>query len=168
MLIAAMERVRGAGLLLVGASSFEGLALHRLPRVRVVQESDFARVRAWLASAVVAVLPRSQCSGYPIKLLNYLGLGLPVVCAAGSSQSSKGTVTVPNRDVAALLEALRDLATHGEERRRLGRAGREWVVNCCSWDARAEELEKLYEKIMTGQSDRRPRSLGWKTEFLAG
>ena len=164
VLVDAVSQDEEVGLLMVSASDWGALRerASAIPetRKRFIKAETWERTRFLLSAGDIAALPRSVCSGYPIKLLNYLGLGLPVVCAAGSAQSSEGTVTVPNRDVSALLGAIRELASNGEERRLLGRAGRNWVVNCCSWDARAEELEKLYEKIMTGQSDRRPRSLG--------
>jgi glycosyltransferase involved in cell wall biosynthesis len=144
VLVAAMERVRGAGLLLVGASSFEGLGLSRLRRVRVVSESDFSRVRAWLTSAAVAVLPRAQCSGYPIKLLNYLGMGLPTVAAAGSSQPLPGVITVDNRSPLAMARAIQALLDDPAGTAELGRVARRHVLGNCTWDSRAEELEQLY------------------------
>jgi glycosyltransferase involved in cell wall biosynthesis len=148
VLVAAMEQVEGAGLLLVGASSFAGLDLSRIRRLRVVQESDFARVRGWLASASLAVLPRSQCSGYPIKLLNYLGMGLPTVAAAGSSQPLPGVITVENRDSRAMAAAIQRLLDNPSASVELGRLARAHVLGNCTWDSRAEELEHLYWTIL--------------------
>ena len=155
------------GLLMISASDWGVLESQasKIPdgRKRFLRAKTWERTRFLISAGDIAALPRSVCTGYPIKLLNYLGLGLPVVCAEGSSQPSEGTVTVPNRDASALRMALRRLAVDKADRLRLGREGRAWVSQFCSWDARAQELEQLYEKIMTEQSDRRPRSLGEKT-----
>ncbi len=144
VLVAAMERVDGAGLLLVGASPFEGLNLQRLNRVRVVEESDFQRVRGWLSSATVAVLPRSQCSGYPIKLLNYLGMGLPTVAAEGSAQDLPGVFSVRNRCPESMARAIQSLVDDPISTAEIGQRARSHIITHCTWDARAEELEKLY------------------------
>ena len=164
VLIEAVSRDDELGLLMISASDWGGLESQAsgipVARKRFLRAETWEKTRFLLSAADIAALPRSVCTGYPIKLLNYLGLGLPVVCAAGSAQPSQGTVTVPNRDAAALRAALRRLAADPEKRHRLGREGKTWVGQCCSWDARAQELEQLYEKLMTVQSDRRPRSLG--------
>lgn len=163
VLVDAVAKDDELGLLMITAADWSAIeeqaAAIPASRRRFVRADSWERTRHLLRAGDIAALPRSVCSGYPIKLLNYLGLGLPVVCAEGSAQPSEGTVVVPNRDSQALHEALRRLASHEEERTRLGEAGRDWVETCCSWNARAEELEQLYEKIMTMRSDRRPRSL---------
>ena len=99
------------------------------------------------------------CSGYPIKLLNYLALGLPTVCVKGSSRPLAGIVTTPNGDVPAFQSALRTLAEEQQRRESLGMAGAEFVRTHCSWDSRARDLEFLYEQVLTEKSNRRQRSL---------
>lgn len=164
VLVDAVAQDDELGLLMISASELDIVESQAsgIPeeRKRFIRAETWEKTRFLLSAGDIAALPRSVCTGYPIKLLNYLGLGLPVVCAEGSAQPSRGTVTVPNRDVDAMWRALRQLASNENERLQLGREGRAWVVECCSWDARAVELEALYEKIMTEESDRRPRSLG--------
>jgi glycosyltransferase involved in cell wall biosynthesis len=164
VLVDAVAQDDELGLLMISASELDIVEKQALgipeERKRFIRAETWEKTRFLLSAGDIAALPRSVCTGYPIKLLNYLGLGLPVVCAEGSAQPSRGTVTVPNRDVDTMWRALRQLASNESERLQLGREGRAWVVESCSWDARAVELEALYEKIMTGESDRRPRSLG--------
>ena len=45
----------------------------------------WAPVRELVRTAHVAVVPRPASAGFPMKLLNTLGLGVPTVCAAGSA-----------------------------------------------------------------------------------
>ena len=148
VLIAAMHHLPDAGLVMVSASPLDAWAGCGLPRLRLVQTSDFTEVRRWLAAADVAALPRATCTGYPIKLLNYLGMGLPTVAAAGSAQDLPGVVSVPDRDPVALARALARLLDQPDHRRSLGAAARDHVLSACTWDARAAELEALYRRVL--------------------
>jgi glycosyltransferase involved in cell wall biosynthesis len=149
VLYAAMRRLPGVGLLLISASPPEAFSAGGLPRLHFVQTADFARVRALLSAATLAVLPRTVCSGFPIKLLNYLGMGLPTVAAAGSAVAMPGVVVVPDHDPAAMAAAITDLMRHPTHRRALGEAARAHVLSHCTWDARAAELEEVYSSVLS-------------------
>jgi glycosyltransferase involved in cell wall biosynthesis len=148
VLIAAMRQVPEAGLLLVSASSLDEWAHSGLPRLRCITTTDFERVKALMAGAAIAALPRAVCSGYPIKLLNYLGLGLPTVAAAGSAQDLPGVIAVPNRDPAAMAEAIREILQDSERRAALGTRARAHVASECTWEARARGLEGVYAAVL--------------------
>jgi len=148
VLLAAMHRVPEARLLLVSASSLDALGAAAPPGTRCVRTADFEQVRSLLAAADLAALPRSVCSGYPIKLLNYLGMGLPVVAAAGSARCLPGVVVVPDRDPAAMARALRLLLADRPRRIALGRRARGHVLQHCTWGARAAELEIIYRRVL--------------------
>ena len=154
VLVAAMRRVPEAGLLLVSASPLGALARCGLPRLRCVVTTDFAEVRALMAAAQVAALPRSVCSGYPIKLLNYLGCGLPTVAAAGAAPTMPGMAVVPARDPEAMAAVIRALLGDPARRRAMGAAGRAHVLGQCTWAARAVELEAIYESVLRDQQRR--------------
>jgi glycosyltransferase involved in cell wall biosynthesis len=163
LLVDAVLRDNALGLLLVSASPLEAwkqrAAALPVARKRFVQTNSWAETRDLIVAADIAALPRAACSGYPIKLMNYLGLGLPTVCAEGSSRPLEGIVTVPNGDVPAFHMALRTLAEERPRRMALGQRAAAFVQTHCSWDARARDLEFLYEKVMTEKSTRRRRSL---------
>ena len=59
--------------------------------------SDFSSSLLYCA-ADVAVLPRSVCSGFPIRIFKYLAIGTPVVLAEGSDIDLEG-VSFPNGDL---------------------------------------------------------------------
>ena len=135
---------------MVSAAPLDDWADCGLPRLKLVQTDSFDEVRAYLAASSVAALPRTVCSGYPIKLLNYLGMGLPTVAARGSAQELPGVVAVPNHDPGAMAAALRSLLEDTPRRRRVGAAARTHVLSACTWDARAGELESVYWKVLDG------------------
>lgn len=150
ILFDAMRLLPEVGLLLVSASPRSAFAVGSLPRLHHVQTADFAVVRAWLAAADVAALPRTVCSGFPIKLLNYLGMGLPTVASAGTSWPMPGVVAVPDREPAAMAAAISALLADPQRRASLGGQGRRHVLTHCTWDARAEDLEKVYASVLSG------------------
>lgn len=148
VLFAAMRRVPEARLLLVSASDMREWTALLPPRTLVIQTSDFAVVRAHLAAAELAVLPRAVCAGYPIKLLNYLGMGLPTVMAAGAAVAAPGVEPAADGDEADFARAIRRLLAEPARRRAMGAAARAHVLERCSWAARAAELEAVYVQCL--------------------
>ncbi len=113
-----------------------------------------------MAAASVAALPRTTCTGYPIKLLNYLGMGLPTVAANGSARPLPGVVTVPDHDAAAMARAIAALVDQPARRAELGHQARQHVLQHCTWAARAADLEAVYFDVLGEPSVRgvRPHS----------
>lgn len=100
-----------------------------------------------LAGANVAVNPRIDCDGAPLKLLNYMAAGRAIVSFAGSAkylEHGRTALVVPNGDTAGLaatiLRLLNDSALAGQ----IGAAAREYVRTTCVWERRAEQLEQIY------------------------
>jgi glycosyltransferase involved in cell wall biosynthesis len=159
VLVEAMRQVPMARLLLVSASPLDEFAACDLPGLRCVVTQDFAEVRSLIAAADVAALPRAVCSGYPIKLLNYLGMGVPTVAAEGSARDLPGVVVVPNRDPAAMACALNDLLRSPDHLQSLGKSARTHVLTRCTWQARAVELEHVYAQVLSRLDPARRRPL---------
>ena len=90
--------------------------------------NEEAMVSALLRDAVF-VCPRTSWSGYPIKLLNAMAAGLPVVCCAGSSHCvlpGETGVIVPDYDVDAMVHAVCAYLDNSKLRREHGMAGRRY------------------------------------------
>ena len=149
VLIDSMRHLPDCGLLLVSASPLHEWADCGLERLKLVQTNDFSEVKALVKAAHVAAIPRTVCSGYPIKLLNFLALGVPTVVAKGSAQPLPGVVSVPNHDPIAMATEIRKLIQNDTHRRRLGDQASAHIRSACSWDARAQELEEVYAKVLT-------------------
>lgn len=143
------------GLLMISASPMPALEAMAAPipaaRRRFIQASAWPDVRDLLASAQLAASPRGDCPGFPIKLLNTLGLGLPTVCAPGSARDIAGVVVAPHeRFGEVILTLCRDRA----RREALGRAAAADVRARFTWESAAIRLEALYERL---RSTRRAR-----------
>ncbi len=152
ILLAAMEQLEEPGLLMVSASPWgdwerraECLPPHRR---RFVTVRTWQETRDHIAAGDVAALPRTQCTGFPIKLLNTLGLGKPTVCSEGSWQSLPGAVEVANWDIDAFADSLNQLCVDDSRRRILGKQAKTHVRENCTWEARAADLEVVYERVI--------------------
>lgn len=105
--------------------------------------ADWSEVRAETVHARVAALPRGLCRGAPIKLLNYWGLGRPVVACRGAAHgmTEELGLTVPNGDVGAFAHALLRLLDDPELAGRMGRAARASILRDSLWQGRVARLE---------------------------
>ena len=115
--------------------------------VRLVQMEDFVQARIAMEASDVLVLPRRAGSGYPIKLLNYLGLGRPVVtagCGAKRIESGRDGLVVDDDDPESLAAALLRLATDSEASAELGAAGRRRFLADLTWEAVLPAVEHVY------------------------
>ncbi len=154
LLLAALARLRSAGLLLVTSNDPGDLA-RRCDRFglgperrRLVRADRWEDARDLIAAGSVAALPRTVCSGFSIKLLNYLGLGLPAVASAGAAAPIEGVISVHDRDPSGMAAALAYLLDHPEQRVGLGLLGRQAVHRQWGWDTRVRELEDLYLELL--------------------
>lgn len=142
VLFAAMHLLPDVRLLLVSGASWEGWDVGA---ATVVHARSWAEVRRWIAGADVAAQPRAVCAGFPLKLLNYLALGVPAVVAAGSAQGLPGEVVVRDLDAAAFAAGVRvALAGPRPEPRR--------VLEVASWAVRAEETGAVLAACRTTTS----------------
>jgi glycosyltransferase involved in cell wall biosynthesis len=156
VLVDAVCAVPDVGLLMVSASPLDEWQerARSLPqeRKRFVVTPEWGQVRDLIAAADIAALPRAVCSGYPIKLLNYLGLGKPTVACQGSARPIPGVVAVPNGDPAAFGAALVELAVDPERTRALGLAACGCIARDYTWDAQAAKLERVYAQVLAGRA----------------
>jgi glycosyltransferase involved in cell wall biosynthesis len=118
--------------------------------VEVLHARAYAEVRARLAAADVAVCPRVERSGFPMKLLNYMAAGKAIVASAGSAKGLCDGVTgrvVPDGDEAAFAAAIVELLEDRAERERLGAAARRAVEHAGAWAAVLDRVEAIYRTL---------------------
>ena len=92
-----------------------------------VATPDAASLRAAFSGDVIVACPRGSWSGYPIKLLNAMAAGKPIVACAGAAHGlvhRESALIVPDNDARAFADALLDLMHDPTLRRRLGDAAR--------------------------------------------
>lgn len=119
--------------------------------VDFVLAHGFEAVQRWILAASVAVCTRLPSCGYPIKLVNYLAAGRPVVvsgaCSSGIVHEKTGLIVRPPEPSAfaeAILRILRDPALAA----RLGAAARERALNELSWHKALGVIEETYARLL--------------------
>lgn len=114
--------------------------------VHVIRSRAFQDALDVLSAATIAVIPRRQCTGFPIKLLNQLGMGCPTVMVDPKATPLPGVVICPPGDLAPTLNRLLDTPS---KLRRLGTRARRAVRTRWTWGERARQLEALYALALT-------------------
>jgi glycosyltransferase involved in cell wall biosynthesis len=110
-----------------------------------------------LGAADIALSPRVDCDGIPMKLLNYMAAARPVVSFAGSAPGLAHGDTawlVPDGDVQAFASGVLALLDDAELRSRLGANARQFVRANHSWDRSAALAEGLYARLLAGDRAR--------------
>jgi glycosyltransferase involved in cell wall biosynthesis len=118
--------------------------------VEIVHATSYEEVSARLAQSQVLVLPRTEATGYPMKLLNYMAAGKAIVAAAGSAKGLRDGVSariVADDDVAGFAEAIGGLLADDAARRGLGDGARAAVGDATTFAASLEAVERLYDEV---------------------
>jgi len=134
-------------------------ALRRPPQgVRLIQTESFAVVRDLLQVADIALCPRREWSGFPMKLLNYMAAGKAVVVSAGSAKAVRHGLNgwiVRDTTVDAYVHAIVSLLADAPLRAVLGAAARCTVEDEYGWERMLDQVEMAYERVLA----RRERAL---------
>ncbi len=131
--------------------------------LRIIHLKDFSEVPAFLAAAEVSVIPRPECPGFPVKLLNSLASGCPVVTFAGSAKGIRdgdSAALAPDHDWRALGAAIVRVLTDRPFAARLSENGRREVRERFSWPRLASRAVSVYRELLpvsVGAVASRPR-----------
>ena len=124
---------------------------------RLVGVIQATAIPAALAETAVGWVPfqptANNCRTIPLKLLEYLAAGLPVVASdfgylAQIVRAADCGLLVPAADAEAHAQALAHLLTHSDEAQALGERGRRAVQERYSWEAESRRLLDLYATLL--------------------
>jgi glycosyltransferase involved in cell wall biosynthesis len=105
----------------------------------------------YLAAADVTVVPRPSCPGYPIKLLNYMAAGKPVVSFAGSAKSlchEYSGYIAANDDVEDLAKGIWTLLQNPDVAKIMGARARASLEGVFDWPTLAAGVAETYRQLM--------------------
>ena len=123
-------------------------ALERTPGITVTGEVD--DVYAWLCRAEVGIDPVRIGAGMQNKLIQAMACELPVVA---TTVANEGIGAEPEKqlllrdDPESTAEAVISLLRDAEQRRRIGRAARDFVETHWTWEVHFEKFEKLLREV---------------------
>jgi len=121
------------------------------------------QVPVWLRDADVAVAPYPSLDDFyfsPLKIFEFLSLGLPVVSADVGQvpeilgHGRRGRLYRAGRP-ADLAGAIAALLEDRNEARRLGQAGRRWVLEHATWSRRVRTILSRIESLVDRTLDRK-------------
>jgi glycosyltransferase involved in cell wall biosynthesis len=98
----------------------------------------------YLAMATVAVVPRPECHGHPIKLLNYM-----MAAAAKGVRHLYDAFLVPNHDWEKMGDAIVTLLRDPALAKRLAANAQETVLNNFDWRILAKKIEAIYAGLLS-------------------
>ncbi len=104
-------------------------------------------LRPYLAQATLSVLPIRYSVGIQNKVLEAMAMGTPVITTRQTLtalQAEAGQDVVVADTHEAMSQAVIDLLTDADHRRKIGRAGRKYVETHHDWQQIAEKLEVVY------------------------
>lgn len=121
------------------------------PGVRLIPAGDFGTVRDLIQVADLALCPRREWSGFPMKLLNYMAAGKAVVVSAGSAKAvchGRNGVVVDSDEPDAFAQAIVALLADPALSHRLGAAARRTVEDEYGWERVIDQVEATYETVL--------------------
>jgi len=105
-----------------------------------------------MCMADIAIVPLTSGAGTKLKILDYLGVGLPIVTTKKGIEGIKAKngehviiVDGVNND---FIDATKYLIENEEERKRIGANARRLAEEEYDWDKIGEKLDTLYRKIL--------------------
>lgn len=105
----------------------------------------------YLAAADVAVVPRPDCPGHPVKLLNYMAAAKAIASFRGGGKGlhhMHNAYLAPDHDCEALGRGIDFLLDHAELARSLGKRAQETIQGIFDWDTLARGIEVLYRELV--------------------
>jgi glycosyltransferase involved in cell wall biosynthesis len=157
-------------------AAFAEVARHRRDvRLLIVTESDFSSYRptvrrlgiedlieslpappfadlpALLETAHIAANPRLEADGMPVKLLNYMAAGKPIVSFKSSAPGLMHGDTawlVASSDPVEFGRGIMTLLGDADRALAMGRRARRFVEDHYRWPLRAEQIERVYEAVL--------------------
>ena len=123
-----------------------GIAEHLL----FVESAPIEQLPDYLAGADVTVVPRPSCPGYPIKLLNYMAAGKPVVSFAGSAKSlchEYSGYVAENDDVQDLARGIVMFLQNPKIAKTMGERARRSLEGVFDWPTLAAGVAEAYRQL---------------------
>ncbi|MBO6554976.1 MAG: glycosyltransferase family 4 protein [Pseudomonadales bacterium] len=102
------------------------------------------------ARATCAVVP-SIYEGFGLPAGEAMACGVPIISTDGGALPEvvgDAGITVPTRDAGAIASSIRVMMDDADLRERLAGRGRKRILEKFSWAVAAEQMEKLYRKII--------------------
>jgi glycosyltransferase involved in cell wall biosynthesis len=120
-------------------------------RVKLVESVPLDQLPDYLAAADVTVAPRPSCPGFPVKLLNYMAAGRPIVSFEGSAKSlchGYSGYVARNDDVEDFADGIALLLQDRELAEYMGRRAYESLAGVFDWETLGLGVTEAYRQLI--------------------
>jgi len=142
-------RLRGTPVVVVTHASG---GLDAAPYLRVAHTRSPDVVRSLVFGAAAGIVPRRAVGGFPIKLLNYMDAGIPIVArntlATGLVHDQSAWLLDSSAGPNELGDALAHLIADPDRARRIGTGGRAHLERRHAWAPLIEQTLELVRSIL--------------------
>ncbi|MBL8077995.1 MAG: glycosyltransferase family 4 protein [Anaerolineales bacterium] len=117
----------------------------------IIENSDYFQLPRQLHSACIALNPRIECDGLPLKLLNYMATGRAIVSFEGSAEVLENEVTgliVPNHNIDSFALAILRFLEDPQLAEKLGQNAQSHVQEFFVWKTAIKSLELIYNQLL--------------------
>lgn len=117
-----------------------------------LQPTSFEDLPGRLAEADILLNPRLDGAGHPLKLLNYMAAGKPIVSFSGSAHGLEDQTTallIAEETPEAFALGVLELIANPALRKFLGENARAYVAEHHVWSVNARLLTELYHQLLT-------------------
>lgn len=140
-------------------------------RILFAESVPLAELRDYLAAGDIAVVPRPDCPGFPVKLLNYMATGRAIVSFAGSAKSichGYSGYVARNHDVDDLAAGMSLLLRDAELRATLGKRAYESIDGVYDWLTVSRATAMVYQQVCQRgrRLDKKALGLYIKAEYV--
>jgi glycosyltransferase involved in cell wall biosynthesis len=116
--------------------------------------TNFQILPSQLSQTDILLNPRNDGAGIPMKLINYMAIGKPIVSFAGSShiiQHKKTGWVVYNVSPKSFSQGIHHILNNFELAREIGHNAQTYIKKNFSWRSRGREIMQLYEKLINAK-----------------
>ena len=151
------EKLRNKShLLLVGEGKLRSSLEEQVQKLDIKNQVTFTGYRRdipQLLQGMDIFVLSSDYEGLPFAVLESMAMGLPVVATAvdgvrDAIVSGETGLLVPPQEVEALQKAITDLISNSEQRKSMGKAGRDRFIGHYTVERMIAKIERLYYKLI--------------------
>lgn len=116
-----------------------------------IYPTNFQVLPSQLSRADILLNPRPDGAGIPMKLINYMAVGKPIVSFAGTAhiiQHGKTGWVIHNESAQSFAAGISHLLNNNELAKEMGENARNYIRQNFSWHSRGKEIIKIYQKLI--------------------
>lgn len=152
IMIEAMKDVNGV-LILAGEHEEKEI---KEGTIKYIGKIDRVGINKLYGQAIVGLCILKPIENYyysqPIKMYEYMAAGLPFICSdfpgwRKIAEESKAGICVNPNDTELIGKMISMLLLDRDKAQSMGRSGREYVLNHCTWNIEEQSLLSLYDEV---------------------